>query len=232
MAKRIDLTGQKFNMLTVIKLDHVGKRSTSYWLCKCDCGNEAVVNGGNLRSGATKSCGCLKHIASKKKMKENAEKENRQSLVGKRFGRLTVISNKCEDVISKTWVCKCDCGKVLELPESQLPLYKSCGCQNREDAKNNIGEYVGRIDGTSVSKIRSKKTPSTNTSGTRGVSFNKRTNKWQAYIGFKGKHYNLGYYKNINDAIKARKLAEDNLYGKFLDWYENEYKKSTPSHYD
>lgn len=37
-----DLTGQKFNKLTVIKFSHFDKKKNSYWLCKCDCGNEKV----------------------------------------------------------------------------------------------------------------------------------------------------------------------------------------------
>lgn len=52
---RIDLTGQRFGRLTVIK--YVGE---SQWLCKCDCGNETIVDRGHLRTGHTKSCGCLK----------------------------------------------------------------------------------------------------------------------------------------------------------------------------
>lgn len=53
-----NLVNQKFGRLTVIKRagnDSHGERS---WLCKCDCGNECVVSGYNLRSGHTKSCGC------------------------------------------------------------------------------------------------------------------------------------------------------------------------------
>lgn len=48
-----DLTGQKFNRLTVVKY-----LSKSKWLCKCDCGNETIVLTGHLKSGHTKSCGC------------------------------------------------------------------------------------------------------------------------------------------------------------------------------
>lgn len=54
MRKCIDLTGQKFGRLTVIK--YVGK---SNWLCKCDCGNEKIVSTTHLKND-TKSCGCLK----------------------------------------------------------------------------------------------------------------------------------------------------------------------------
>lgn len=55
MGKFIDLTGLKFERLTVIK--YLG---CSKWLCKCDCGKEIRTNGYGLRSGNTKSCGCLR----------------------------------------------------------------------------------------------------------------------------------------------------------------------------
>lgn len=59
-----DLTGKVFGRLTVIKLDHLQKcknstKSRSYWLCKCECGNEKVVRSDCLTTGNTKSCGCL-----------------------------------------------------------------------------------------------------------------------------------------------------------------------------
>lgn len=60
MNKRLDLTGQRFGKLTVIKFSHRGKWNKSCWLCKCDCGNEKIVNIQNLRDGHTRSCGCLR----------------------------------------------------------------------------------------------------------------------------------------------------------------------------
>lgn len=71
----IDLTGQKFGKLTVLKLDHIEK-SKKYWLCKCDCGKEKIVNGYSLKRGDTKSCGCLrKKGKSKAIMKQKETKE-------------------------------------------------------------------------------------------------------------------------------------------------------------
>lgn len=59
MNGRIDLTGQRFGRLTVIKfVSRINKRTK--WLCKCDCGNETIVSTKCLRNGDTKSCGCLK----------------------------------------------------------------------------------------------------------------------------------------------------------------------------
>lgn len=63
--KLIDLTGQRFGRLTVIsRIENVGHNTS--WLCKCDCGNEKIVSGNNLRNGSTKSCGCIKNLGNTK----------------------------------------------------------------------------------------------------------------------------------------------------------------------
>ena len=60
MSKKIDLTGQKFNRLTVIKdLKKRTKNGHAVWLCHCICGNLSEVCSDRLRSGNTQSCGCL-----------------------------------------------------------------------------------------------------------------------------------------------------------------------------
>lgn len=58
MGKKIDLTGQSFGRLVVIKEAGRNKFGHVMWLCKCDCGNEVSVNGNSLRRGFTISCGC------------------------------------------------------------------------------------------------------------------------------------------------------------------------------
>lgn len=58
MVNFIDLTGQKFSRLLVIRRD-VSKKGRSSWLCKCDCGKETIVLGQDLKSGHTHSCGCM-----------------------------------------------------------------------------------------------------------------------------------------------------------------------------
>lgn len=52
-----DMTGQRFGRLTAVKF--VELRAQARWLCQCDCGNQTIVLGGQLRSGMTRSCGCL-----------------------------------------------------------------------------------------------------------------------------------------------------------------------------
>lgn len=59
LGKIIDLTGLRFSRLTVVKRAENTKYGSTQWICRCDCGNEIKVDSQNLRSGKTKSCGCL-----------------------------------------------------------------------------------------------------------------------------------------------------------------------------
>lgn len=62
----IDLTGQKFTRLIVIKQNGKNKHDQIIWLCKYHCGKEIIVPDHCLKSGNTKSCGCLhREIVSK-----------------------------------------------------------------------------------------------------------------------------------------------------------------------
>lgn len=57
MGRKIDLTGQKYGLLTVIKQGaHLGEKIS--WICKCDCGTEIKVTSTHLRTGHTQTCGC------------------------------------------------------------------------------------------------------------------------------------------------------------------------------
>ena len=77
-------------------------------------------------------------------------------------------------------------------------------------------EKAGFVDGTQISRITSTKLSATNTSGARGVYWDKKSNKWRARLRFKGKAYHFGMYANFDDAVKARKEGEQRIYGEFL----------------
>lgn len=57
---REDLTGRRFNQITVLGFDHFDKWNKGHWLCRCDCGKIWTVETHQLKSGKTKACGCLK----------------------------------------------------------------------------------------------------------------------------------------------------------------------------
>jgi hypothetical protein len=58
-AGRLNLTGQRFGRLVVLRPSSNSKQFTR-WLCKCDCGKRRVVRTSQLRNGHTKSCGCFR----------------------------------------------------------------------------------------------------------------------------------------------------------------------------
>lgn len=60
--KYTDLSGKVFNKLTVIKLHKHQTNGKRRWWCKCTCGKKTSVLDYNLKNGAVKSCGCLRHI--------------------------------------------------------------------------------------------------------------------------------------------------------------------------
>jgi hypothetical protein len=53
------MMGIKYGRLTAVELRGRDKRGNASWLFRCDCGNEIIASGGDVRQGNTKSCGCL-----------------------------------------------------------------------------------------------------------------------------------------------------------------------------
>lgn len=146
-------------------------------------------------------------------------------LTGQRFGKLTVLA-PAENIGSRTaWLCRCDCGQETVVPTRRLRDGRrtSCGC-DREGIGDSHGK-AGRasltfIDGTCVEMIRAGTVRCNNTSGVPGVEWWKRKQRWRASICFKGKRRYLGSYVHFEDAVKARKRAEEELYQPFLDEYD------------
>lgn len=119
------IIGRKYGRLTVLKLDHTTTRRT-YWLCECDCGNTTVVERGNLTTGHTTSCGC--------------KKTEVESLVGQKFGRLTVIKIDHMDYRHEShWLCECDCQDRTIISVSRSHLLSgntvSCGCYRSDNMR-------------------------------------------------------------------------------------------------
>lgn len=215
MGKSIDLTGQKFNRLTVLKRKRENKRA--YYYCRCDCKNELWVRSDCLTSGNTKSCGCLGKETQFKPV----------DIRNKKFNNLTTIepTSKKSSNGSIIWKCKCDCGEITYVSMGDLTSgkVKSCGCLISETSKENIKKATevhlkeNIIEGTNIPAISRKEIISSNTSGITGVRWDKSRQKWISEIRFKNKWYFLGRYKEKEDAVKIRKAAEDKLFKPFLE---------------
>lgn len=146
MARYVDITGQKFGRWTVMNItDKRTKNRTIIWHCKCECGNEKDVDGYTLKSGQSKSCGCLN-----KELAAERGRQGRIDLTGQRFGKLVALAPiYSEEKNTHTlWHCQCDCGNTCDIDMGNLRSGKSqsCGCTNSKNeekiikllTKNNI----------------------------------------------------------------------------------------------
>lgn len=88
MGNCIDLTGQRFGRLTVIRKNGRMNRNVA-WECKCDCGNTKTISSYSLRSGRSQSCGCLNKELVTKMMTTHGKS-------GTRLHRIwTLMKNRC-----------------------------------------------------------------------------------------------------------------------------------------
>ena len=162
-----------------------------------------------LVTGKKTSCGC-----------KQGKKYCTADIAGQKFEHLTALySTKKRSNGSVVWHCICDCGNEIDVSYNNL-LYsnmKSCGCIKRAHDKE-LASFLTHVEGTSIDAIRSKKIPSDNTTGYRGV-YNIH-GKYLAKIVFQKKQYHLGQYSSIEDAVKARKEAEAVLFDSFADYYD------------
>lgn len=133
MSKKQDLTGQTFNRLTVLYEVENIKGKIAY-MCECSCGNKKAVIGALLKNGNTKSCGCLKY--------ENFARKRFVNLVGKKFGKLSVVEESPIRSNHKSimWKCLCDCGNTTYVETHSLKdgRTKSCGCYLTELARGDF----------------------------------------------------------------------------------------------
>ena len=72
MSKFIDITGQRFGRLVVVKRAENNKEGRTRWFCKCDCGVEKIVNRKTMIGGYAKSCGCLRKETTRKRSQTHA----------------------------------------------------------------------------------------------------------------------------------------------------------------
>jgi hypothetical protein len=128
MGLKVDeLIRQRFGRLTVIEDGLIKDGKKGYVLCRCDCGNEKIFRKYDLLKveRGTKSCGCIRR---------EIEEKDRQAFIGKRFGRLVVLSLEYIKNQATFWRCACDCGNECIVARDNLRSggTQSCGCLKEE----------------------------------------------------------------------------------------------------
>lgn len=246
MSRLKDLTGMKFGRLTVIcrAEDHIypsGKHEV-IWKCLCDCQMPLLeesrkytyVLGVNLKSGQTQSCGCLqKERTSKAKKKYNEYDLSGEYGIGytskgeefwfdledydkiknycwvKREDGYFIAYNK-NTTIRLNRIIMDVCDSNIPVDHIKQHLYDNRKSQLRVGTKSKNG--------------MNHKIFNTNKSGCTGVFFADNMNSWCARITVNYKDIILGYFNDYEDAVEARKEAEEKYFGEWS--YDNSQKYS------
>ena len=153
----------------------------------------------------------------------------KRDLTGSRFGKLVVlnaVSEVKEGYGASVWRCRCDCGKEVNVMYFGLVSgnNKSCGCL-KEESQKNLLERMELVDGTCVEWLKDRKIRTDNKSGCKGV-YKRKSGKYTVSIGFKKKIIYLGTYESRDEAIEARKKAEELVYDSFLEGYSIRKKRA------
>ena len=162
-----------------------------------------------------------------------------KDITGKKINHLTALENtgKLEIVDNNTgyssyvWKWKCECGKKIEAPLSRVldghPT--SCGCISkkikRQQFKHAIS-FVKWYGDTNIDRLRMTtrcKVQKNNKTGINGINIKYMNNKkyFLVRIGIKKKNIHVGYFKTLEEAIKARELAEIKYHDPIINEYES-----------
>jgi len=208
MAKN-DLTGKRFGRLTVLCMEEHTIGKPVRWKCQCDCGNITFPQTTPLYSGRTKSCGCFKRDL---KFKHGyAAKGNRTP----EYRAWYHIIQRCGKENSQGYddygargISVCDRWK-----ESYSNFLEDMGerpsPKHSIERLNNDGNYEPSNCkwATTQEQARNRRSKK-NKTGTIGVAWYTSKQKYHVQIGVNSKKIHIGYFETLEEAIKARKQAE------------------------
>lgn len=238
MGKFNDLTGQKFGRLTVVSRAENAKNNRARWNCICDCGNPEMVTveATHLKQGKIKSCGCymreMSSINGKKRKKYNTYEFKDDYVIIYTTSKKEIYVDladfdKVKDIC--WWIM--DCGYVQGIKDGKKILMHRYIMDASDDVfvdhkhgkltRNDNRRCNLRI-ATASENCKNRSLRSDNTSGCTGVCWHKATQRWAASIYVNGKGIHIGEFDIFEDAVKARKEAEEKYFGEWS--YDNSQK--------
>jgi len=194
---------EKYNKLTLIKEVGVDGGGRKIWESKCDCGNLVIRRIADIKSGNTKSCGCLNLEQIRKRHRQKTGFDKPVSKMPE-YSVYLSAKRRCEN--SKDPAYPRYGGRGIKMKMSFKEMIDKIGFRPSQkhslDRVDVNGNYeVSNIRwATDTQQARNKRT----TKSSAGVIWREDTKKWRAYICVNTKIIHLGSYKKKADAISAR----------------------------
>lgn len=210
-----------------------------FWHCICECGNEKDVPANALLSGRSKSCGCLhSEIMSSQTKKMHLKNRTTYDLSGdfgightydgyyfyfdledyEKIKNFNWFKNDqgyfLARIISKEKSYNFRCIRlhrlIMNVDKEDIEIDHIHGKNSRYDNRKSNLRYA-----THSQNNQNKGNQKNNTSGIRGIDYFKAVKKWRARITKEGITYDLGYFDDIEDAVKVRNEAEEKYFGEW-----------------
>ena len=194
-----EMIGLQFGNYTVLKKDgYPYNKKTLYMLCQCLCGEKRSVQSSALKKGLATSCGCKKIV----------------KMVGKKFGRLTVLEFLGSKRNRRRFLCVCECSKrtIVTGPDLRRGSQVSCGCYRNEritrygksSAKHGMSKTgVYRSWFAMHDRCYKEYSPSYKWYGAKDVSVCERWKKFE------------NFYEDMGDRPDGQTLDRINPYGNY-----------------
>lgn len=208
MIKNNIVIKQKYGRLIALKNIGVIKGCT-YFKCKCDCGNIIDVCATSLKTGHTKSCGCLqKEVVARLNTKHGMS-------ATKTYITWEAMIRRCYSEKSARYKYYGGRGITVcqEWRDSFETFYNDMGKRPENQTIDRINNDLGYFKencqwATSMEQSHNRRLSRRNKTGIPGVDFMKRKNKYRARINANNESIHLGLFLTIKEAAEARQAAE------------------------
>lgn len=203
-GKKVNLTDQRFGRLVV--LEEAGRKNGKVtWLCQCDCGKTVPISAGNLKSGNSKSCGCLW-----------VERKAKHGWAG------TPTHKAWRNMLARCY-------------NPNTPYYKYYGgrgievCERWWEFENFLADMGEKPKGKSLDRISPNGNymldncrwsiwqEQQNNTRSKGYTWSDKDKKWVAQIMVDYRHIGLGWFNTEKEARQAYTKAKWKYHGVWLD---------------
>lgn len=218
-SKYIGIIIGDFTIIDVYKY----KAHFKYKVKCCNCGYEKFLYSSDISSGKARCSQCNN---GKTQYAHNRLQEYKDLYINKTVWDFNIL-----DIYHKNdatyATAKCKCGNIIDrkltkIVHGQIKSCAHCGRKNLETGIKIMKD--ANVEGTNILLVKAiadgrRSTNKNSSTKTNGVSMIKN-GRYRAYINFARKQYHLGTFDTVEEAKEARKKAEKEIYGKFLEEHE------------